>query len=63
MIGQREDIVYLCDQSYRNIGKGSVIQLNGQSYMIKRIVSVCLLDESVVDKPTLRVEAKAIKCN
>lgn len=62
MKGQREDIVYLLDRPYRNIGKDSIVQVNGQSYMIKRIVSICLLEEAVVDKPTVRIEAKAVKC-
>lgn len=62
MKGQREDIIYLLDRAYHNIGKDSIVQIDGQSYMIKRIVNICLLEEAVIDKPTVRIEAKVIKC-
>ena len=59
---QREDIVFLIEDADRPIGNGSVVDVFGQKYTVKHIVSVALLDEAVTEKPTVKITARAVKC-
>ena len=54
---------YLLKSRYRAIAKGSIVNVDGEQYMIKRIDRVILLDEAVKEPNTVQIFARGIKLN
>lgn len=54
---------FLQKNAYHSIGKGSVVNIGGEKYMVKRIDSIILLDEAVKEPNTVQVFARGIKLN
>lgn len=55
------EFTYLLRSSYRAIAKGSIVNVNGEQYMIKRIDRIILLDEAVKEPNTVQIFARGIK--
>lgn len=53
---------FLLKNSYLRIGKGSVVTINGEKHIVKRIDGIVMLDEAVSEPNTAQVFARGIKC-
>lgn len=56
-----EEIVFLLKHSYKAIAKGSIVTVEGETYMIKRIDKIILFDEAIKEPNTVQVYARGIK--
>lgn len=57
---ERVDIAYVMESSYEKVSKGSVVTIDGVEYLIKRIVSVIVVEPPLAEKRSVRIEAKAV---
>lgn len=54
---------FLLKNPYQQIAKGSVVKVNDEKMIIKRIDSIVLLNEAVKEPNTVHVTARGIKSN
>lgn len=52
---------FLVKTPYLQIGKGSVITIKGEKFVIMRIDSIILLDDAVKEPNTVQVFARGVK--
>lgn len=52
---------FLLKNSYRQIAKGSVVTVNGEKFIVKRIISIVLLDEAVNEPNSVHIVARGVK--
>lgn len=52
---------FLVKNAYHSIGKGTVVTVEGQRYIVKRIDKIILLDEAVKEPNTVQVYARGFK--
>ena len=57
------EFTYLLKSQYRAIEKGSIVNVDGEQYEVKRIDRVILLDESVGKPRTVNLLCRGIKLN
>lgn len=56
------EIVFLLKNAYQKIGKGSLVTIDGENFIVKRLDGIVLLDEAVSEPNTAQVYARGIKC-
>jgi hypothetical protein len=54
---------YLLKSRYMAISKGSLVSVNGEQYVVKRIDRVILLDEACEQPNTVQLLCRGIKTN
>lgn len=52
---------FLVKNPYHSISKGSVVTIDSEKYIVKRIDQIILLDEAVKEPNTVQVYARGIK--
>lgn len=52
---------FLLKNAYQSIGKDSVVMINGERHIVKRIDSIVLLDQAVNEPNTVQIFARGIK--
>lgn len=52
---------FLVKNPYQRIGKGSVVTVDGEEFVVSRIDSITLLDEAVKEPNTVQVLARGNK--
>lgn len=55
------DFSFLVKMPYLSISKGSVVEKDGEFYIVKRIDSITLLDEAVGEPGTVKVNVRGVK--